>query len=86
MPRDERRRQQRRQDVDHHDRVDRARVPRHQQAVDALPRLGDEQRGEAARHVVEHEAERMRPEAAHELFAGIDRVAESTPMAADARG
>jgi hypothetical protein len=45
-----------------------AGAPRRQQRIDALPRLREQQRGEATRDVVKNEAERMCAETRRQLL------------------
>jgi hypothetical protein len=65
--------------------VDLAIAPRNQQAVHAVPRLGEQQRGETTGDVVEHEPSRVRAKALCQLLGGIESRAEAAAMAADAR-
>jgi len=60
-----------------------ALAPRRKQRVDALARLGEQQRRETTGDVVEHEPKWMRAEALGQLFGRVEAITEATAVSTD---
>src|SRR4030095_15026247 len=58
-------------------------APRGKQSVDALPRLGEQQRSETTGDVVDHETEWLRTEALCQLLGRVEAITKSAAVSPD---